>query len=398
MVRSWRCRLVALQLAVLLSAPAAALGAGGRGTYKVQPNVRQHNVSRHERGRFRSGQIRATRRGIRRAARRIAAHIDNLPTPLLKSEALSKKYGVEVWLKLESQTEVGSFKIRGATNKVRSLPNDQRVCGVVCASTGNHSQGVATAAKKSGVPAVIFMPENASKMKADRTRRIGKNVEVKISGADYGESVELAKRYAKDHGMAFISGYADRDVIEGQGTIGREIGTQLRLGKHDWVLGALGGGGLMGGIASWFRGQKNRPRLIGVQSDNNGAMALTLRNKPGAKLGELPFAPTIADGTLVTKRPNDKMVRLLRSRLDYVVSVPESQVERAVLQLGLSGQRVEGAGALPLAGLERVLADRLAQSDLAGLARPSKVVLVVSGGNIDDAKLAKAREHHPDLR
>jgi len=385
-----------LVVALLALGPAAA----ERGTFKVEPNARR-TLGQRLGALFHPSQrpMQASRGGIRRAHGRIKPHVENLPTPLVKSEALSRKYGVEVWLKLESQTEVGSFKIRGAMNKVRSLWPWKRSRGVVCASTGNHSQGVAMAAKKSGVPAVIFMPENASTMKADKTRAIGKNVEVKIEGADYGASVKLSERYAKKKGMTFISGYADRKVIEGQGTIGKEIAEQVKLSQDDWVLSAVGGGGLLGGISSWFKGQKNRPRLIGVQSGNNGAMAITLRNKPGAALGELPFAPTIADGTLVTKRPHPKMVELLRSRIDYVVSVPEPQVERAVLKLlKHTGQRIEGAGALPLAGMERAMADRLRYGDLQGLKRPQKVVLVLSGGNISDEKLAKARAHHPDLR
>jgi threonine dehydratase len=395
-----RWMIPALLVAVLLAPPSRADDAAQRGTYRVEPNQRR-SLGAALRGLFRpaSWRIRATRGGIRRAHRRIKPFVDNLPTPLVKSDTLSRKYGVEVWLKLESQTEVGSFKIRGAMNKVRSLLPWKRRRGVVCASTGNHSQGVAMAAKKSGVPAVIFMPSNASELKAERTRGIGDNVEVKIDGEDYGASVKLSQRYASKKRMTFISGYADRKVIEGQGTIGKEIAEQVKLSRDDWVLSAVGGGGLLGGISSWFKGQKNRPRLIGVQSANNGAMALTLRSRPGARLGELPFAPTIADGTLVTKRPNPKMVELLRSRLDYVVSVPEPQVERAVLKLlKHTGHRIEGAGALPLAGMERVLAERLRYSDLRGIKRPAKVVLVLSGGNISDAKLAKTRAHHPDLR
>lgn len=397
MTRRLNWLLSTLLLAALLIPQSAA---AERGTYAVKPNEKRplrtmlravfHPAERR---------FRPTRAGIRRAHRRIIPHVDNLPTPLVKSDRLSKKYGLEVWLKLESQTEVGSFKIRGAMNKIRSLWPHKRKRGVVCASTGNHSQGVAMAAKKSGVPAVIFMPQNASTLKADRTRAIGDNVVVKIEGADYGASVKLSKQYAKDKGMTFVSGYADRKIIEGQGTIGKEIAEQVKLSQNDWVLSAVGGGGLLGGISTWFSGQKNRPRLIGVQSGNNGAMAMTLRNKPGADLGRLPFAPTIADGTLVTKRPNPKMVELLRSRIDYVVSVPEPQVERAVLKLlKYTGRRIEGAGALPLAGMEHVLADRLKHNDLHGIKRPDKVVLVLSGGNISDAKLDKARAHHPDLR
>lgn len=393
------CRWMVLFAVVgALAAPRHA--AAERCTFEVQPGGKR-SLSTRLRALFHPSErrIQATRGGIRRAYARITPFVDNLPTPLVKSEALSKKYGVEVWLKLESQTEVGSFKIRGAMNKVRSLLPWKRRRGVVCASTGNHSQGVAMAARKSGVPAVIFMPLNASPLKADKTRHIGKNVEVKIEGEDYGASVQLSRQHAKQKGMAFVSGYADRKVIEGQGTIGKEIAEQVKLSHNDWILSALGGGGLLGGISSWFQGQTDRPRLIGVQSSNNGAMAMTLRNKPGARLGQLPFAPTVADGTLVTRTPDPQMVELLRSRVDYVVSVPEAQVERAVLKLlHRTGHRIEGAGALPLAGMERVLAERLKYDGLRGVKRPDKVVLVLSGGNISDSKLAELRAHHPDLR
>jgi len=298
---------------------------------------------------------------------------------------------VEIYLKLESTTPVGSFKIRGALNKVLSLKGADRERGVVAASTGNHAQGVAWAAREAGIPATIVMPEGASPLKADKTRHLG--AEVRLEGDNYGKSVEIAEQLARRDRRTFISGYEDRRIVEGQGTIGREILKQLP--DVDWVLGALGGGGLMGGIASAGHNLARRPVYIGVQSANNAPMLETLRRTPEeASHSRLPkVRPTIADGTMVTEKPSPRMADLLRSRLDLVVKVTERSAGRAVLELlDRAGQRVEGAGALPLAGLQRALADLERNPALRGVARPKKVVLVLSGGNIDQAKLDHLRE------
>jgi len=370
----------------------AALGwqvqaeARGRGTYHVQRDPGAGKL-RTIFNQIRGKELRVTRRGIRKAQKRIGAQV-KLPTPLIHSRSLSKKYGVEVYLKLESATPVGSFKIRGAVNKVLSLRKSVRKRGVVAASTGNHAQGVAWAARQSGVQATIVMPEGASPLKANKTKKLGGTV--KLAGSDYGKSVQIAKDLARGGKKTFISGYADRKVIEGQGTIGLEILQQMP--DADWVIGALGGGGLMGGISSAGHGVKKRPQYIGVQSGNNSPMFDTLRRAPGkARLNALK--PTIADGTLVTSTPNPKMVKLLRKRLDMVVKVSERGAERAVLDLNDRGLRIEGAGALPLAGLERALGD-LRRPGMREVKKPRKVVLVLSGGNIDQHKLDDLRQRH----
>lgn len=380
-------RCLALCLLVLALAPARPVLAESRGTYLVQPGPRQ-GLLRRAWNRIRGRDLHVSRGGIRRAARRIGKHVD-LPTPLVHSPELSKRYGVEVYLKLESATPVGSFKIRGALNKVLSLRRNVRRRGVVAASTGNHAQGVAWAARKTGVQATIVMPEGASPLKAKKTRKLG--AEVKLAGKDYGRSVAIAEDLARSGRRTFISGYEDRKVIEGQGTIGHEILKQLP--DADWVIGALGGGGLMGGISSAGKGLKQRPRYIGVQSENNAPMLEALRHAPGVKTAA-EVKPTIADGTLVTKKPSQRMVKLLRSRLDMVVKVSERNTERAVLDLlDTTGHRIEGAGALPLAGLERALSD-LNRPGLRNVVRPKKVVLVLSGGNIDQNRLDAIRQRH----
>jgi len=370
-------------LAGLLSAGSAD---ARRGTYLVQQDRKAGKI-RTIYNQLRGKELRVTRRGIRSAQKRIARKV-NLPTPLVHSPSLSKRYGVEVYLKLESATPVGSFKIRGAVNKVLSLRKSVRKRGVVAASTGNHAQGVAWAARASGIEATIVMPDGASPLKANKTKKLGGTV--KIAGENYGKSVDIAKELARTNKGTFISGYADRKVIEGQGTIGREILKQMP--DADWVIGALGGGGLMGGISSAGQGLKKRPTFIGVQSGNNSPMFETLRNVPG-KARLKGIKPTIADGTLVTAKPNPKMVKLLRKRLDMVVKVSERSAERAVLDLNDRGHRIEGAGALPLAGLERALKD-LRRPGLKGIKMPRKVVLVMSGGNIDQHKLDSIRQRH----
>ena len=379
----WSSRFVtAALMASILTLPVVAESRSKRtrrSPYMVKPDARAAT---------RAGRLKVTRRGISRAHRRIQKHV-NLPTPLVHSPQLSKHFGVDVYLKLESTTPVGSFKIRGALNTVLSLRPSVRKRGVVAASTGNHAQGVAWAARSTGVPATIVMPEGASQLKASKTKKLG--AKVKMAGSDYGKSINIAKGLARTSKATFISGYADRRVIEGQGTIGKEILKQLP--DADWVIGALGGGGLMGGISSAGHGRKKRPLYMGVQSSNNSPMFDTLRSAPGkAKLKGIK--KTIADGTLVTARPNPKMVDLLRGRLDMVVKVSERNTERAVLDLmGATGSRVEGAGALPLAGLQRALSD-LRRPGMKNVPRPKKVVLVISGGNIDQHKLDDIRARH----
>ena len=376
----WSSKLLIIALSVsILALPLEAETRSRRGTYLVKQDRRSAKLP---------GRHKVTRRGISRAHKRISAQIQ-LPTPLVHSPALSKRFGVEVYLKMESATAVGSFKIRGALNTVLSLRSSVRKRGVVAASTGNHAQGVAWAARKTGVPATIVMPEGASPLKAEKTKKLGATV--KMAGKDYGKSISIAEGLARTNKMTFISGYSDKRVIEGQGTIGKEILKQLP--DADWVIGALGGGGLMGGISSAGHGRKHRPLYLGVQSTNNSPMSDTLRAAPG-KARLKGIKKTIADGTLVTARPDSKMVNLLRSRLDMVVKVSERRTERAVLDLmKTTGSRVEGAGALPLAGLQKALSD-LRRPGLKNVQRPKKVVLVISGGNIDQHKLDDIRARH----
>jgi threonine dehydratase len=375
---------VALAAALALpNAAEARRSRAYRGTYLVK---RPSKASTRKLGKQR---INATRQGIVWAQKRISKHMK--PTPLVHSPELSKRYGVQVYLKVEAATEVGSFKIRGALNTVLSMPKSMRKNGVVAASTGNHAQGVALAAKKNGIKATIVMPEGASPLKAKKTRKLG--AEVVIAGSDYGKSIDIAKQLAKKDKRIFIPGYAHKRVIEGQGTIGREILRQLP--DADWVIGAVGGGGLMGGISSSAGNSKKRPLFVGVQSSHNGPMFEALRHRPGAKYKQVNLKKTIADGTLVTKKPNPRMEHLLRERLDLVVKVPEKRAERAVLELlDRTGLRIEGAGALPLAGLDQALKDMKRIASLKKLPKPKKVVLVLSGGNIDQSKLDAIRARH----
>lgn len=355
---------------------------GTRGTYRVR---RSKAAPSHD-------ALRPTRQGITWAAKRISKHMK--PTPLVHSPELSKQYGVEVYLKLESATAVGSFKIRGALNTVLSLPAKTRAKGVIAASTGNHAQGVAFAAKQSGVPATIVMPEGASPLKAEKTRKLG--AKVVLAGENFGKAVQIAEGMAKEQKRFFVPAYENKRVIEGQGTIGREILKQLP--DADWVISALGGGGLMGGISTAGHGKKHRPVFIGVQSENNAPMFETLRRSAKYQPRTVDIKKTLADGTLVTSTPSTKMVELLRSRVDLVVKVSEKATGRAVLELlDRTGNRIEGAGALPLAGLDRALKDLSRVKSLKKIDRPKKVVLVLSGGNIDQAKLDALRQHKDPL-
>ncbi len=296
-----------------------------------------------------------------------------LRTPLVYSPTISRLSGAEVYLKLENLQMGGSFKIRGATNKIQSHLEQMSTKGVVAASVGNHAQGVAMAARAANVPATIIMPVWASIAKQQATRGYG--AEVILQGESLVESIEIARKMASKTGRTFIHPYDDEEVITGQGTIGLEILEDLP--DADYILVPVGGGGLIGGIAVAAKAMRPAVRILGVQAASCASAREALRAGRPVEL-EAEEKGSLADAIMVT-RVGEAAFPLLRELVDEIVVVNEDQIAAAVLML-LERKRIlaEGAGAVPLAAL---LGGSLA------IPEGSKVVLVISGGNVDSLLL-----------
>jgi threonine dehydratase len=289
-----------------------------------------------------------------------------LHTPLIYSHTLSRTGGREIFLKLENLQTTGSFKLRGALNRLSLLKERGEGTRVVAASAGNHGQGVAFAATHLGIPATIVMPQGASISKQLATRGYG--AEVILLGRDLGEALKQAQTLVAQ-GYTFIHPYDDPEVIAGQGTLGLEIIEDLP--GVDTVVVPVGGGGLAAGVALALKARKPEIRIIGVQTAQVPSLAAALKN--GAPT-PVPSRPTLADGInvpLVGRHP----FPALQKHLSEVVLVGENEIVQALLFL-LEGKKImaEGAGAVASAAFLGPLAGR----DLG-----RQVVLVVSGGNID---------------
>jgi threonine dehydratase len=304
---------------------------------------------------------------IRQARERIRDII--IRTPVVYSPTLSAMTGARVWLKLETLQKAGSFKVRGAANRILTSP-DTAKAGVIAASAGNHAQGVAVAAQATGVPAMIVMPEWAALSKQEATKGYG--AEVIIAGMSLEESIAKAGELAQS-GRLFIHPFDDDAVIAGQGTIALEILDDLP--ETDIIVVPVGGGGLIAGIAAGAKALRPSVSVIGVQAAACPSAAEALRQ--GHPVLACP-GTTIADGIRVAGT-GARTFPVLRRFVDRVVLVTEDEIADAMLLL-LERKHVvaEGAGAAPLAAL------------LNGTVpiRPGcTVVLVISGGNVDSALL-----------
>ncbi|WP_073036508.1 threonine ammonia-lyase [Desulfacinum infernum] len=307
---------------------------------------------------------------IRDAARVLKARI--IRTPLVYSPTLSDLFGADVYLKLENLQKTGSFKVRGATYKILKNRDKLGPRGVVAASAGNHAQGVALAARQAGVPAVIVMPVWASITKQIATRNYGGDVI--LHGTSLSESLDKALELSRE-GRTFIHPFDDEDIMAGQGTVGLEILEDLP--DPDLVLVPVGGGGLIGGIGTAIKALRPRTQVVGVEAAVCPSANEALRT---GRLVAVGSAQSIADGIAV-KRLGEKTFEVIRRRVDRVVTVDEEHIAEALLLL-LERKKVlaEGAGAVPLGAL------------LTGAVRCEKgrkVVLVVSGGNVDSPLLGR---------
>jgi len=288
-------------------------------------------------------------------------------TPLVYSHTFSAMTGADVHLKQEMLQRTGAFKIRGATNRIATLPEEHRESGVVTASAGNHAQGVALAATRMGVDSKVVMPEDAPISKIKATRSYG--AEVILHGVDYDEAAERAHEIEKEEGRYYLEAFDDWEVMAGQGTLGLEIYDDLP--SVETVVVPIGGGGLISGIATALKGLNPSVRVIGVQAEGASSVAPSLSK--GERI-ELDSVDTIADG-IATRTVGEKTFEVIKERVDEVVTVSDADIAVAVTTLlERSKTLVEGAGAVPLAAL---LAGAFEYED------EETIVPVLCGGNID---------------
>jgi len=284
-------------------------------------------------------------------------------TPVYRSETLCNACGREVHLKAENLQRTGSFKVRGAYNRLSMLSGDQRAAGVVAASAGNHGQAVAWAAREVRTKARIFMPQDAAMAKVEATRHYGADVE--LTGPAIEEALEAARAYVAETGATLIHPFEDPAIIAGQGTIGLELWEKVE-GLSTVVI-PIGGGGLASGISLALRAVKPELRIVGVQA------AGTLPGGAGY---------TIADGIAV-KKPGELTMSILERTLDEIVSVTDEEISEAiVLLLERMKLVVEGAGAVGVAAL---LSGKVGGS--------GTTVPILSGGNIDATLLISVMRH-----
>jgi threonine dehydratase len=307
----------------------------------------------------------------------VSAVVDQ--TPMESSRYLSEVLGTDVWLKCENLQRTGSYKIRGAYNRLVHLSDEEKARGVVAASAGNHAQGVAFAARELGIRSTIFMPIGVALPKLSATREYGADVE--LSGHVVDETLRAAAQFGEDTGAVFIHPFDHPDVVAGQGTLGLEILEQLP--EVDTIIVPIGGGGLISGVASAAK-QKAAElgrtiRIVGVQAANAAAYPQSLIN---GEPTELKIGSTIADGIAVSK-PGVLNFEIIRDVVDEVITVEEDDIARALLVLLERAKLVvEPAGAVSVAAI------------LAGKVQASgTTVAILSGGNIDPLVMERIISH-----
>ncbi len=296
-------------------------------------------------------------------------------TPLIRSDALSTIAGGDVYLKLENRQITGSFKLRGALNVLATLPLDARSRGVVASSAGNHGLGVAHAAKHFGTHATIFVPSNAPQVKRDGITALGAAIDT--TQPHYDAAMDAAKAFAARHGATFINPCLGDMLLAGQGTVVLEILGELP--DLATLVVNVGGGGLLGGCATLLRAIAPTVRIAGAQSVNTAAMS---RSLAAGRVVEIENLPTLADG--LAGQIDDEALDIGQHAIDDMVTLEEHEIGKTIAWLwSTHGERVEGAGACATGA---VLLNKLPSIK-------TPAAIVVSGGNIDDAKLEAARRH-----
>jgi threonine dehydratase len=302
-----------------------------------------------------------------------------LKTPLMYNQNLSEKYQANIYLKREDLQVVRSYKIRGAYNKMASMTAEDLAKGVVCASAGNHAQGVAYACQKMGVHGKIFMPTTTPAQKIKQVKMFGKEwIEVRLIGDTYDDSYDAAQIYVEENGGIFVHPFDDIQVMEGQGTVGLEIFKDADF-KVDYLLFAIGGGGLAAGVSTVFKNLSPKTKLIGVEPLGSPTMKVSIDN---GQVTPLEHIDKFVDGAAV-KKAGTLTYEIVKDKLDDFLLVPEGKVCSTILQLyNEVAIVVEPAGALSVAALDSIK-DKI---------KGKNVVCIIGGGNNDITRTEEIKE------
>ena len=308
---------------------------------------------------------------IENAAKRLAPYVKR--TPIIRAEKIDEAAGCELYFKPECLKKTGSFKLRGATNKILSLSDEERAKGIIASSSGNHGLGVACASQLLGVKATLVLPVNAPKVKIDGARAMGANVI--LHGYDSIERYKKLYEIQAEEGYTLVHSYDDIDLIAGQGTVGYEIGQDLA--DVDTVIVPLGGGGLLAGVATALKGLKPSVRVIGAEPE---AIPRYSESRKRGEPVEVPMNDTIADGLMITKT-GENTYPLIQKNVDEVIPVEDKYILAAMEHIYFDAKLVvEPSAAIGLAAL---------LSGKVKTAPGEKVCCVLTGGNIDKEKLVK---------
>lgn len=314
---------------------------------------------------------------IDRASQSISPYVD--VTPLIENLSLSTKFGASIFLKREDLQIVRSYKIRGALYKILSLTEEEMAHGIVCASAGNHAQGVAYAAKLRGVKARIYMPSVTPQQKIQRVKLFGQEfVQVKIYGDTFDEASKKAMQDVERNGGTFIHPFDDMEIMAGQGTVGKELVDQFE-GVPDIVILPIGGGGLASGVGTYLKAHFPKCRIIGVEPAGAPAMQKSIFAGMPVKLEQIDL---FVDGAAV-QQVGSKTFDICRKLIDKVVTVEEGHICTTILQLYNEEAIVaEPAGVLAISALD-VLAEEI---------KGKKVICLLSGGNNDILRMEEIKE------
>ncbi|HEX2848697.1 MAG TPA: threonine ammonia-lyase [Chitinophagaceae bacterium] len=310
------------------------------------------------------------------AAKRLHGVVNR--TPLQLNANLSRKYDCNVYLKREDLQVVRSYKLRGAYNMMKSLPQEKLQAGVVCASAGNHAQGFAFSCKKLGVKGVVFMPIITPKQKVNQTKMFGEsNIEIKLVGDTFDDCAFAAKQYTEENGMTFIPPFDDHRIIEGQATVAVEILEDLS--DIDYIFIPIGGGGLSAGVGSYFKTFSPQTKVIGLEPEGAPSMLAALRAGKPVTLEQIE---RFVDGAAV-KRVGDLTYSICKEVLDDMRLVPEGKICTTILKLyNEDAIVVEPAGAMSIAALDQ-FAEQI---------KGKNVVCIVSGSNNDIDRMQEIKE------
>ncbi len=306
--------------------------------------------------------------------RGIATH-----TPLMENLVLSEKYEANIFLKREDLQIVRSYKIRGAYNKMSQLSPEALAKGMVCASAGNHAQGMAYACHKMKVMGTVFMPTTTPNQKIKSVKMFGReHINIQLIGDTYDDASKAAKQFCQEQNATYVHPFDDMDVIAGQGTVGLEIFRDAAM-KIDYLLLAIGGGGLAAGTSTVFKLLSPHTNIIGIEPAGAASMKASIE---AGNVVELPTMDKFVDGAAV-RRVGDKTFDICKETLDDIISVPEGKVCTCILELyNESAIVAEPAGALTIAALD-FLKDKI---------KGKNVVCLVSGGNNDITRTEEIKE------